>query len=70
VTLMQAQVGERLRIHGRTVGTRDQEAEILEVRGEGGQPPYLVRFHDGRETLMFPGPDCQVERGSATGQRS
>ncbi len=65
---MHANVGERLRIHGRTVGTRDQEAEILEVRGEAGQPPYLVRFTDGRESLMFPGPDCQVERGSAPGQ--
>jgi uncharacterized protein DUF1918 len=35
--------------------------EIVEVRGTAGAPPYLVRFPDGRETLVFPGPDCVVE---------
>jgi hypothetical protein len=61
---MRAQVGERLRIHGRTVGERDKECEIIEVRGAEGEPPYVVRFDDGREKLVFPGPDAQVEHGS------
>ncbi len=26
--------------------------------GAGGTPPYLVRFTDGTEKLMLPGPDC------------
>ncbi|MCT2586096.1 DUF1918 domain-containing protein [Actinophytocola gossypii] len=60
---MHAQVGDRLHVHGRNVGNPDQLAEIVEVRGQDGAPPYVVRFPDGRETLVFPGPDAVVERG-------
>ncbi|RDI65944.1 uncharacterized protein DUF1918 [Nocardia pseudobrasiliensis] len=38
----------------------EQTGEIIEVRGADGSPPYLVRFGDGRESLVFPGPDCVV----------
>lgn len=58
---MQASVGDRLHIHSRTVGMTDRVGEIVEVRGEHGEPPYLVRFTDGHETLVFPGPDCVLE---------
>jgi hypothetical protein len=58
---MQATVGDRLHVHGRRVGTSDRVAEIIEVRGEQGGPPYRVRFPDGRESLMFPGPDSVIE---------
>jgi hypothetical protein len=58
---MQATVGDRLHVHGRTVGSADREAEIIEVRGKDGQPPYLVRFPDGRETLVYPGPDSVIK---------
>lgn len=58
---MQAQIGERLLIHGKKVGTADLVAEIVEVKGADGRPPYLVRYPDGHETLMYPGPDCVVE---------
>ncbi|MBD0293117.1 MAG: DUF1918 domain-containing protein [Jiangellaceae bacterium] len=58
---MQAQVGDRLHVHGRAVGTADRVGEIVEVRGGDGSPPYLVRFPDGHETLVFPGTDATVE---------
>lgn len=58
---MQAIVGDRMHVHGRKVGTADRVAEIIEVRGPDGSPPYMVRFPDGRESLMFPGPDCVIE---------
>ncbi|MEJ3743769.1 DUF1918 domain-containing protein [Actinomycetes bacterium KLBMP 9797] len=58
---MHATVGDQLHVHSNTVGARDRVAEIVEVRGPEGQPPYLVRFPDGHETLMYPGPDCVVE---------
>lgn len=58
---MQAQVGDRLHVHGRQVGNPDKFGEIIEVRGEDGGPPYLVRFQDGHETLVFPGPDAVIE---------
>lgn len=58
---MQAVVGDRLHVRGKVVGRPDQLAEILEVRGEDGAPPYLVRHEDGHEALIYPGPDASVE---------
>jgi hypothetical protein len=58
---MQATVGDRLHVHSRTVGSADKVAEIIEVRGDNGGPPYLVRFEDGREALIYPGPDSVIE---------
>lgn len=39
----------------------DRVGEIIEVKGPGGTPPYLVRFEDGHQGLVFPGPDAVVE---------
>ncbi|WP_459548880.1 DUF1918 domain-containing protein [Nocardia sp. X0981] len=61
---MMANVGDRLHVHGHTVGQSDHEGEIVEVRGPDGTPPYIVRFDDGHESLVFPGPDATVERPS------
>jgi hypothetical protein len=58
---MHAVVGDHLHVHGRLVGTPDRVGEIIDVRGPDGGPPYLVRFPDGHETLVFPGPDASVE---------
>lgn len=58
---MHAMTGDRLLVHGRTVGELDHVGEIVEVRGADGSPPYLVRHPDGHETLVFPGPDAVVE---------
>jgi len=60
VAVMQIEVGSRIVIHGARVGSAERHGEVLEVRGEGGAPPYLVRFDDGRESLIFPGADCQI----------
>jgi hypothetical protein len=62
---MSAQQGDRITIHGRTVGAVDRHGEILEVRGQDGSPPYSVRFDDGHEALIFPGSDCTVEKAPA-----
>ncbi|WP_173922906.1 DUF1918 domain-containing protein [Agromyces sp. Marseille-P2726] len=59
---MRAATGDRLVIHGKQVGQTDRRGEILEVRGENGGPPYLVKFDDGHETLLYPGADCELER--------
>ncbi|WP_280262753.1 DUF1918 domain-containing protein [Nocardia wallacei] len=57
---MQANVGDQLLVHSRVVGMRVQTGEIVEVRGADGNPPFVVRFDDGHESLMFPGPECEV----------
>jgi hypothetical protein len=58
---MRATVGDRLHVHGHKVGERDHVGEIIEVRGADGAPPYLVRFDDGHEGLVFPGPDAVID---------
>jgi hypothetical protein len=57
---MKAAVGDQLHVHSRTVEEYDRTGVILEVRGEEGAPPYLVRFADGHESLVYPGSDCVV----------
>jgi len=58
---MHVMVGDRLHVHSRVVGASDQTSEIVEIRGPGGTPPYLVRRDDGHEALVFPGADASVE---------
>ncbi|MER7045858.1 DUF1918 domain-containing protein [Streptomyces jumonjinensis] len=58
---MHANVGDKLLVHGRVVGQHDRIAEVVEVLGHEGAPPYRVRFEDGHETLMSPGPDCVIK---------
>jgi len=57
---MQASVGDTLLVHGRIVGQHDKVAEVVEVLGDEGSPPYRVRFDDGHEALLSPGPDTVV----------
>lgn len=61
---MLAHVGDRICIFGRVVGVAVRTGTITEVRGAGGEPPYVVRW-DGAQTtvLMFPGADAHVSQG-------
>jgi hypothetical protein len=65
---MHASEGDQLVQHGRVVGQHDHVSEIVQVLGPEGSPPYRVRFEDGHEAIMSPGPDCQV-RHQETQQR-
>jgi hypothetical protein len=59
---MQAAKGDRIIIRGHKVGEHERDCEVLEVRGEDGGPPYVVRWADsGHETLFFPGSDALVQ---------
>jgi Domain of unknown function (DUF1918) len=62
---MQAQKGDRLIVRGNRVGDPDREAVVVEVRGEDGGPPFIVRWEDGHEGLFFPGPNTHVEHHGA-----
>ena len=56
--------GSRIVIHGAHVGDAERHGEVIEVRGDSGGPPYLIRFDDGVESLVFPGPDLVIEHRS------
>jgi uncharacterized protein DUF1918 len=51
---MKAQVGDELLVKGRHVGDPDRSGVIIEVIGQAGGPPYLVRWSDGRESSFYP----------------
>jgi hypothetical protein len=56
---MKAAVGDKIVVRGHHVGEPDRDAEVLEVHGADGEPPYLVRWaDDGHEGLYFPGTDA------------
>lgn len=62
---LHARVGDRLVVGGRAPHRPRREAEILEVHGEDGSPPYVVRWSDGQEGAVFPGPDAHIEPACA-----
>lgn len=58
---MKAEVGDRLIVDGRVIGAILRDGEILEVHGPHGSPPYVVRWEDGHQSLVYPGPDAHVQ---------
>jgi hypothetical protein len=62
---MRASVNDRLVVRSHHVGDPDREAVILEVHGQDGVPPYLVRWNDGHESIFFPSSDAFVEHHPA-----
>lgn len=62
---MRAEVGDELIVRGRHVGDEDREGMIIEVHGEDGAPPYMVRWKDGHESVFFPSSDTLVEHRPA-----
>lgn len=58
---MRAEVGDELIVRGRHVGDEDREGMIIEVHGEDGAPPYMVRWENGHESVFVPSSDTQVE---------
>ena len=58
---MQANVGDKIVIHGHRVGEPDRDCEVIGVADPEGGPPYRVRWGDtGHESLFFPGSDATV----------
>ena len=57
---MRADVGDQLVIESNRVDSPKKVGEILEVQGEDGAPPYVVRWADGHQAVMYPGADAHV----------
>jgi hypothetical protein len=62
---MHAEVGDELVVRGRHVGDVGRQGMIIEIHGEAGAPPYLVRWKDGHESLFTPSSDTHVEHRPA-----
>ncbi|MGE5288625.1 MAG: DUF1918 domain-containing protein [Micromonosporaceae bacterium] len=58
---MKANVGDELVVKGHHVGDQDRRGVVVEIHGEDGGPPYLVRWSDGHESTFFPSSGTVVE---------
>jgi hypothetical protein len=58
---MRAVAGDELLVKGRHVGDVEREGVIVEVHGANGAPPYLVRWKDRSESVLFPSSGTVVE---------
>jgi hypothetical protein len=59
---MQASPGDRIIVRSHHIGVPDRGAQVVEVHGEGGAPPWLLRWEDdGHQSLFWPGADTTVE---------
>lgn len=66
---LRAEPGDQLVIRAHRLGEPRRDAEILEVLGDEGAPPFRVRWQDtGTESLFFPGSDALVEHLHAPGR--
>ncbi len=67
---MQAHVGDRLHVRGRSVGHAEHSAVITEIRERPHeQPIFTIRYDDGRQTLVCPGPDSVVHHQADCGSK-
>jgi hypothetical protein len=66
---VRARPGDRLVVKGHHLGEPDRDAEILEILGEDGAPPFRVRWEDGHESEIFPGSDVAIEHFGEPGDR-
>lgn len=57
---MSGSVGDRITLHANSVDSPDRVGTIVGVLGSDG-PPYRVRFDNGDETILTPGPDATIE---------
>jgi hypothetical protein len=58
---MIARVGDRLVLNPTPLGDTRRVGVITDVRQNDGAPPYVVRWLDGRTTMIFPGDEAHVE---------
>lgn len=53
---MRARPGDRIVLAAPHTSEATRDGEVLEARGPDGGPPYVVRWSDGHEGLLYPGP--------------
>jgi hypothetical protein len=67
---LRASPGDRLIVSAHHLGEHERDAEVLEVLGEDGAPPFLVRWEDdGRVSQVYPSSDIHIEHFEHHAQR-
>jgi len=68
MSTLRAFKGDRLVVRGHRYDEPDRDAEVLEVHGTDGRPPYLVRWADtGHVALFFPPAEAIVQHFAKEG---
>ena len=61
-SILRASPGDRLVVRGHHLHEPERDAEILDVQGEDGAPPYMVRWSDdGHVSRVYPSSDIYVD---------
>ena len=58
---LRAALGDRLVVEGHHQGEAQRDGKILEVHGDDGGPPFVVRWEDGTTTTLYPSSDVKVQ---------
>jgi hypothetical protein len=56
-----ARRGDRLIIEGAKVGQGRRSGEVVRVEGTAAHQRLWVRWEDGHETMLMPGPGARLE---------
>lgn len=64
---LRAAPGDRLVVQAHHQGEPERDGEILEVHGEDGAPPYLVRWEGGTTTMLYPESDVSIQHFPQSG---
>ncbi|MBN1529382.1 MAG: DUF1918 domain-containing protein [Thermoleophilaceae bacterium] len=68
---LKAEPGDRLVIHAHHAGELERDGEIIEVLGDDGGPPYVVRWEDdGHVSRLYPGSDAYIQHFEHEGRDS
>ena len=58
---MNANVGDHLVLRGHGSHGDDLRGEIVDIVGDNGSPPYVVRWPNGYSTLFTASPDAYID---------
>jgi len=62
VTRPRVQIGDHLVLPPRVVDGCVRMAVVVDVLGEDGSPPFVLRWEDGSETVVYPSSAAYVVR--------
>lgn len=54
--------GERVAVTTHRFGVRRRPGEVVEISTEPGHERCRIRWDDGEESVVYPGPDVTIER--------